>query len=201
MWIRTARFITAIVVIAFCGFAVATGWNFTRFSLITMDKSAENREERVRAWTAAPGVSAAAWKIVLPGLTATDSLRDGLSAVLSIKPLSSPDWLSFSGLQLSTDQPIEAVVESFELSMLTGPNEAEVMANRGIFGLSIWDVLPTRLKDRTVTDLVVGTVSSGGAITKLRTALSAEPEKVRSELRTRLLAEGLPPKDLKAIGF
>jgi hypothetical protein len=201
MWIRAVRFVAAIAVIGVCGFAVATGWNFTRFSLIAMDKSAENREERVRAWTAAPGVSEAAWKIILPGLTATDSLHDGLSAVLSIKPLSSPDWLSFSGLQLSTDQPIEAVVESFELSLLTGPNEGAVMANRGIFGLSIWDVLPARLKDRTVTDLVVGTVSSGQAATKLRTALAGEADNVRSELRTRLLAEGLSSKELEQIGL
>jgi hypothetical protein len=203
MWIRAVRFIAAIAVIGVCGFAVATGWNFTRFSLIAMDnKSAENREERIHAWTAAPGVASAAWKIVVPGLTATDSVRDGLSAVLSIKPLSSPDWLSFSGLQLSTDQPIEAVVESFELSMLTGPNEGEVMANRGIFGLSIWDALPARLKDRTVTDLVVGAVSSaGGATTKVRTALSGEPDNVRSELRTRLTAEGLSPKELEQIGL
>jgi hypothetical protein len=200
MWTRAVRFITAIVVIGVCGFAVARGWNFICFSLVAMDKSAENREERVHAWTAAPGVASAAWKIVLPGLTAADSLRDGLSAVLSIKPLSSPDWLSFSGLQLSTDQPIETVVKSFELSMLTGPNEAEVMANRGIFGLSVWDALPAHLKDRTVTDLAVGTIAAG-ATSKLRTALAAEPDNVRSELRTRLMAEELSPKELEEIGL
>jgi hypothetical protein len=201
VWIKSVRFVTAIAVIAACGFAAVSGWHIMCFSLIAMDKSLENREERVHAWTAVPGVAAAAWKIVLPDLKATDSLRDGLSAVLSIKPLSSPDWLSFAGLQLSTNQPIEAVVESFELSLLTGPNEGEVMAKRGIFGVSVWDALPAHLKDRTVRDLVVGTISSARATSKLGTALSAELERVRSELRTRLLAEGLPPKDLKAIGF
>ena len=170
-----------------------------RFSLATMDKSAENRHERLHAWTAVPGVAATAWKTVLPDLTATDSLRDGVSAVLSIEPLSSPDWLWLSGLQLSTNQPIETVVESFKLSVLTGPNEGEVMANRGIFALSVWDALPAHLKDRTVTDLAVGSISS--AREKLGAALSAEPEKVRSELRTRLIAKGLSPKDLEQIGF
>ena len=189
---------TAIIVVGICGFAAARGWSIMRFSLVAMDKSAENRENS-HAWTAVPGVAAAAWKIVLPDLTATDSLRDGLSAVLSIKPLSSPHWLWLSGLQLSTNQPIETVVETLKLSMLTGPNEGEVMAERGIFGLSVWDALPAHLKDRTVTDLVLGTVSS--ARTKLETALSAETEKVRSELRTRLIAEGLSPKDLEQIGF
>jgi hypothetical protein len=201
MWIRAVRFIVAIAVIGVCGFAVARGWNFIGFSLVAMDRSAESRAEKVRPFTAVSGVAAAAWKAVLPAVAATDSVRDGYSAVLSIKPLSSPDWLSWSGLQLSTDQPIETVVESFELSMLTGPNEGEVMANRGIFGLSIWDALPARLKDRTVTDLVVGIGSSAGATTKLRTALSGEPEKVRTHLRTRFLAEGLSPNELEQIGF
>ena len=198
MWIRAVRFVIAVAVIGFCGFAAARGWSVIRFSLATMDKSAENRGE-LHAWTAVPGVAAATWKIVLPDLAATDSLRDGLSAVLSIEPLSSPDWLWFAGLQLSTNQPIETVVESFELSMLTGPNEGEVMANRGIFALSVWDALPAHLRDRTVTDLALATISS--ARTKLETALSAETEKVRSELRTRLIAEGLSPKDLEQIGF
>jgi hypothetical protein len=201
MRIRAVRFLTAIAVIGICGFAVARGWSIVGFSLVMMDKPSESREERVRAWTAVPGVASEAWKAVLPTLSSTDSVRDGYSAVLSIKPLSSPDWLWLSGLQVSTDRPIETVVESFELSMLTGPNEGEVMANRGIFGLSIWDALPARLKDRTVTDLVVGIASSAGATTKLRTALSGEPEKVRTQLRTRLLAEGLSPNELEQIGF
>jgi hypothetical protein len=199
--IKTARFVTAIAVIAACGFATARGWNIMRFSLVAMDKASENREERVHAWTAVPGVAAAAWKIVLPDLKATDNVRDGLSAVLSIKPLSSPDWLWLSGLQLSTNQSIETVVESFKLSVLTGPNEGEVMAARGIFGLSVWDALPAHLRDRTVTDLAAGTISSARATTKLRTAFSGEPERVRTELRTRLLAEGLSPNDLEQIGF
>jgi hypothetical protein len=201
MWIRAVRFITAMAVIGVCGFAVATGWSIVRFSLAMMDKSPESRAEKVRPFTAVSGVAAAAWKAVLPAVAATDSVRDGYSAVLSIQPLSSPDWLSWSGLQLSTDQPIETVVGSFELSMLTGPNEGEVMANRGIFGLSIWDALPARLKDRTVTDLVVGTVPSAQAATKLRTAFSGEPDNLRSELRTRLQAEGVSPKALEQIGF
>ena len=50
------------------------------------------------------------------------------SSILSIEPLSSLDWLSLSGMQLVTDQPMEQVLGSLELSMLTGPNEGYVMA-------------------------------------------------------------------------
>jgi hypothetical protein len=197
MWMRAVRFMTAIAVIGICGFAAARGWSIMRFSLVMMDKSSENREETVLTWTAVPGVASTAWHAVLK--STINFQRDGLAAALSIKPLSSLDWLWLSGLQLATDQPIDTVLESLELSMLTGPNEAGVMAERGIFGLSVWDALPEHLKDRTLTDLALGTISSARA--KLETALSAEPEKVRSELRTRLIAEGLSPKDLEQIGF
>ena len=84
---------TAITVIGICGFAAARGWSIVHFSLTTMDiVSSENREEAVRAWRTVPGVATAAWqaeltgKINPPDLKAANSRRDGLAAILSIKP-------------------------------------------------------------------------------------------------------------------
>src|SRR5262249_19660390 len=134
-------------------------------------------------------------------LQAAISRRDGLSAVLSIKPLSSLDWLWLSGMQSATDQPIDTVLEALTLSVLTGPNERDIMAERGIFGLSLWDALSPDLKDRAVTDLAVGAMSLERARFELRAVLSTELETVRNELRTRLLAEGISQKDLEQIGF
>ena len=178
-----------------------------RFSLVMMDKSSENREETVRAWTAVPGVGSAAWqgelmgKINQPDLKTADNQRDGLSAILAIKPLSSFHWLWLSETQLAMNQPTDTVLETLRLSMLTGRNEGAVMAARGIFGLSLWDALPPDLKDRAVTDLAAGIMSSDRARSELRAVLSTELETVRNELRTRLVIEGLSPKDLEQVGF
>ncbi len=203
---------TAIAVIGICGFAAARGWSIVHFSLTTMDiVSSENREEAVRAWRTVPGVATAAWqaeltgKINPPDLEAAISRREGLSAILSIKPLSSFDWLWLSKMQLATDQTMDRVLETLALSTLTGPNEGKVMAERGIFGLTLWDALPPHLKDRTVSDLAAGTILAVGSISaarsELRAVLSTELETVRNELRTRLVIEGLSPKDLEQVGF
>ena len=156
-------------------------------------------------WTAAPDVASAALqaelreKINTSDPKAANSRREALSSILSIKPLSSVDWLSLSGMQLVTDQPMEQVLESLKLSMLTGPNEGYLMAERGIFGVSLWESLSPDLKRRVAIDLAAGEISGNE---KIRAVLSAEPERVRNELREALLATGLSPKEIEQrLGF
>ena len=48
---------------------------------------------------------------------------------------------------------MEQVFDSLELSVLTGPNEGYIMAERAIFALSLWERLPPDLKSRVATDL------------------------------------------------
>ena len=49
---------------------------------------------------------------------------------------------------------MEQVLGSLKLSVLTGPNEGYVMAERGIFGVSLWESLSPDLKSRAAIDLV-----------------------------------------------
>jgi hypothetical protein len=85
--------------------------------------------------------------------------------------------------------------------MVTGPNEGYVMADRGIFGVSLWERLPPELKRRVAVDLAVGevTVVWNG---KFKAVLSAKSEPVRNELRAALLATGLLPQEVeRRLGF
>ena len=129
-----------------------------------------------------------------------------LALILSIKPLSSFDWLSLSNMQLAMDQPMEDVLASLKLSMLTGPNEGYVMAERGVFGVSLWESLSPDLKSRVARDLVLALFPrnriEGEASGKLRAVLSAKPERVRKELREALLTTGLSPEKIEQkLGF
>ena len=138
-------------------------------------------------------------KINISDQKAANSRREALSSILSIKPLSSVDWLSLSGWQLVTDQPMEQVFESLELSMLTGPNEGYVMAERAIFGVSLWERLSPDLKRRVAIDLAAEEIAGNE---KFRAVLSAQPERVRNELRAAMLATGLSPKEIEQrLGF
>jgi hypothetical protein len=205
---RSIRLVTAIVVIGICGFSIAQGWTIIRFSVETMNgDSPEKRTEITQTWGTTPGLASRALRAVLADkIDITDQKaakeqREALSAILSIKPLSSRDWLSLSGLQLVTDQPMDDVLESLKLSMLTGPNEAYVMVERGNYGVSLWESLSPDLKRRVANDLLPvlspRTPAEGAEAGKLRALVSAQPQRVRRELREALLATGLSPNEIE----
>ena len=207
------RLVTAIAMIVICGFSVAQGWRIVHFSLAMENiDSSEKRAEIINTWTAVPGLASRAMRADLTDAInpsdpkAANRRRAALSAILSIKPLSSIDWLSLSGMQLVTEQPMRQVLESLKLSTLTGPNESYVMAERAIFAVSLWDVLSPDLKSRVALDLAPlissRTPAEGAETGKFRAILSAEPEQVRTELREALLATGLSPKEIEQrLGF
>jgi hypothetical protein len=195
------RSLTAIVVIGFCGFAVARGWNVLHFSVAMANiESSERRAETARAWTGLSGVASAALKTELEDKydqsdwKASNKRLDDLSALLTVKPVSSIDWLSLSRLELLTAQPRTQILASLLLSWATGPNEGYVMAERGTFGLSLWEVLPEDLRSRVVADLARVEITESG---KFKTALSTKPEAAQKEIRAGLLALGLSPKEVE----
>ena len=196
------RFWTAIVLIGICGFAVARGWSIVLFSVAA--DALKNPAEIAQAWSSTPGVASTALetevtdKIDPSDLTAANNRREQLSAILSIKPLSSYDWLSLSGMLLVTDEPMQQVLESLALSVLTGPNEGYVMAERGIFGVSLWESLSPDRKNRAAMDLAMGRIAVLGEVReRLRVVLSSKTEQVRSELKNALLATGVSPKEIE----
>src|SRR5262249_9437324 len=155
------RLFTAIVLLGICGFSVAQGWTIIRFSAETMNgDSPEKRTEIAQTWGTTPGLASRALragladKIDIADRKAANEQREALAAILSIKPLSSRDWLALSGAQLVTDQPMDDVLESLKLSTLTGPNEGYVMVERGIYGVSLWLSLSPDLKSRVANDLL-----------------------------------------------
>jgi hypothetical protein len=199
------RLWTAIVVIGICGFAVSRGIGIVRFSLAMASvNSPEMRAEMANTWSSTSDVASTAlqadltYQINPSDRKAADRRRDEISSIILIRPMSSYYWLSLSGLQLITDQPMEQVFDSLEMSMLTGPNEGYVMADRRIYGVSLWQRLSPDLKRRAAVDMAVGEITDG----KFLAVVSAQPEEVRKELREALLATGLSPKEVKErLGF
>jgi hypothetical protein len=200
------RFWTAITMIGICSLFVARGLSIVQFSLATANiGSSERRAETLHAWAAVPGIASAALQSQLTeqidpsDSKAANSRREGLSAIVSIKPLSSMDWLLLSGMQLITDQPMEQVLSSLLLSTMTGPNEGYVMADRGTFGASLWEDLSPDLRRRAAMDLVAGEMPQSA---KFQAVLSTKSERIQNDLRAAILATGLSPKELeRRLGF
>lgn len=198
------RLWTAIAIIGGCGFSIVQGWGIARFSLANVHAS-ESRAQILSTWAAVPGLASTALQTQLGGsidpsdLQAANDRREVLSAILKIRPLSSIDWLSLSGVQLITDQPMQQVLGSLLLSMMTGPNEGYVMADRGIFGTSLWEDLSPDLRRHAAMDLVTGEIPQDG---KFRAVLSTKSERIQNELRAAILATGLSSKQVeRRLGF
>jgi hypothetical protein len=204
------RLLTAIVVIGICGFSVARGFGIVHFKLaMAKVDSLEARAEIANIWGAAPDVASYALRADLSNQIdpsdqkAADHRRQTVSALVLIEPLSSYDWLSLSGLQLIIDQPMDQVFDSLELSMLTGPREGYVIAQRRFFGVSLWERLSPDLKRRVASDVAVGDISESDPNSyKFQGFVSAQPVQARNELREALVAEGLSPKEIEnRLGF
>jgi hypothetical protein len=198
------RFCTAIVVIGICGFAAVWGWNIAHFSLAMMNDDPAKKRAEAGAWAGVAGIAANARqaemmdKIDPSDLTAANEGLETLSAFLSVKPLSSYHWLLLASMEFATAQRMDDVLDALTLSALTGPNEDYIMVQRAIFGLSVWEELPADLKKRVVADLSAEKITDNP---NFRGVVSGRPQEVRNELRTALLAEGLPPKDVERLGF
>jgi hypothetical protein len=198
------RFWTAIAVIGICGFAAISGWNIAHFSLAMRDVDALKMRVEARAWTSVAGIAANARqaemmdKINPSDVTAANERLEVLSALLSIKPLSPYHWLLLSGVEFATAQRMDDVLDAFTLSALTGPNEDYVMVERGMFGFSVWEDLPPDLKTRVALDL---TAEKDPRNPRFRVVVASKPQEVRNEVRTALLAQGIPLKDVEWLGF
>jgi hypothetical protein len=201
-----SRFWTSMVMIALCVVALTRGFSVLHFSvaLAKVDPT-ETRAKTMGAWTSVPGVASTALGTALADQfdpsdwKAANQRRDELSALLAIEPLSSNDWLAFSRMQLATAQPRAQILGSLLLSWVTGPNEGYVMGERGVFGLTLWEILPPDLKARVTADVAKAEIGESG---KFRAVLSTKPEAVKNEIRNALLASGLSPKEIETrIGF
>ena len=207
------RLLTAIVMIGICGFSIVRGFGIVRFSLAMANvDSSEQRAEIVSSWSSVPDVASRAlradltYQINLSDQKSANRRRQTLSALVSIKPMSSYDWLAVSGLQFVTDRPMEQVFDSLELSMLTGPNEGYVMGERAAFAVSLWERLPSDLKSHVAIDVAgmmdTRTPEEGAEVGKLQAVLATQPEWVRNELREAVVATGVSPKEIeKHLGF
>jgi hypothetical protein len=207
------RLLTAVVMIGICGISVARGLGIVHFSLAKANvDSSEKRAEMVKTWGSAADVASSAlradlgYRIDPSDRKAADRRRKTLTALVLIRPMSSYDWLSLSGLQLITDQPMEQVFASLELSMLTGPNEGHVMGERAVFALSLWERLPADLKIHAAADvaamMLTRTPAEAAEVGRFRAVLATEPDWVRNELREALVATGASPREIeKHLGF
>jgi len=197
------RLLTAVVIIGICGFSVARGLAVAHFSLaLARIDSSEKRAEVVDRWSAAPDVASRALQADL-AYHIDPSDQKAANHCIGFDQANVVVRLALALGFTITDQPMEQVFDSLELSMLTGPNEGHVMGERAVFAVSLRDRLPADLKRHAAVDVAFPrTPEEGAEIGKFQAVLATEPEWVRNELREAIVATGVSPKQIeKHLGF
>jgi O-antigen ligase len=190
--VRGARFVTVMVVAA-CGLLIWKGWEIVGFRLA--QARAQDRPQAAKAWTSVPGIASYALDAVVSApLEAINPQTvahrlDEIGALLSVRPLASQHWLSLSAMRRLAGQPIEKVLAPLRLSFSTGPNAGEVLLQRAMFCLSLWEDLPADIQWRVAKDLAVPGFSDPDKA-KLRTVISSQPQSVRTSVRDLMREQG-----------
>jgi hypothetical protein len=207
----TVRLLTAALIIVVCGFAVLCGWNIIEFSRAQARvASHEAAADTLRPWIGFPGLSVAALDASLKDETAATGPANlkartrQLARLLAAKPFSPAGWVSLAGTWLAAGEPDKRVLAALTMSRLTGPNEGEVMWQRGIFGLLEWDILPPAAQSRAARDiagpLTAGIVNDTGMKIAER-VLDGKSVDTRAQISRLLRKQGVSSAQLDRLGL
>jgi hypothetical protein len=209
--LRPARLLTTLAVVGLCTFAIIRGWSVTRFAAARGDLGFDAaRAESLRGWVGTPGLGGEALTASLAPLTdpvdaqSARSRATDLTGLVSVRPLSSQDWLSLAAMRLVAGQPQKEIIAALEMSWLTGPNEGPVMAQRGLFGLLQWEVLPEDVRKRALDDLAAAILASAaddGDLFTAKKVLSAKSPEARRLIAALLKVDGVSGTQIARLGL
>jgi hypothetical protein len=203
---RSLRTSTALVVIGLCALAMSRGWSMVQFSQARAGLApGEPAANRLAAFAGAPGLAVAALEASETPVAGTADQAgakkriDELTAVLSLRPMSSINWLTLAGMRLVTGQPPDKVLAALGMSSLTGPNEHAMMYQRGVFELLQWEALPNDFRKRAIRDLSGAMLSGNWGDSHRRAvveALTGQSDETRRDIGDLLRGAGVADSEL-----
>ena len=195
MHIPITRILAAFAIIGLCALALLRGWDIVRFSVAEANLgSDENRSKTLHPWLNVPGLAFAARQSALSAVvewsdkSAAIRRRDEQMEILAVRPLSPDYWLLLSDMRLVTGEDPNKVVQALDISALIGSNEGYLMDQRGMFAVSIWEMLPLEAKQRGARDIAaikLSDIQKG----RFREILSEKSDSVREDIKHNLKAD------------
>jgi hypothetical protein len=205
------RLLTTVAILGLCSFAIVRGWGIVWFVDTRAHFAAhETGGEEIRSWDKTPGLRGTALQTSLTkiaDMTDADGARkraDDLTALLSVRPLSSVDWLSLSGMRLVAGRNETEVLSALEMSWVTGPNEGSIMLQRGVFGILLWETLPPDARRRVIDDVagaILGTPIGDSELNQVKNVLSEKSVDIRQEIASLMQAGSVPASKLAHLGL
>jgi hypothetical protein len=200
-----SRIATAGIWILLSGAAAIEGVNLIGFGMA--QQGFADQPAQAGSWSETEGVGslALAARLQRPkkGEAELDPAdrRGILGDLLAVKPLSPEHWLQLASVMLAEQKPQPQIEAALLLSGVTGPNEGStVLSQRAVFGVSLWENLSPVLQHRVAADLA-GAPLNETDLTNIRVLLATKPEPVRDRIRETLLAQGISPAGIVAMGL
>ena len=191
--LRSWNFWTVLVVSGLAFFTIARALPVARFGWNEALVDAQNADARLRLFVDAPAIGGMArrdlWQIV-PSTDPAQASED-LGALLGRAPIAGREWVDLARARLVTGARLEQVASALAVSVVTAPNESQVMAARASFGLPLWASLPPDSRRGLVGDLLGGWGDlAQNDRDSLRAIFAAGPVRSRQEVLGALLLSG-----------
>lgn len=205
MRLRGLRMPTILVVTACCGWAVVQGIDIVWFQIDAQRTAAgDRRGDGLQAWAGTTGLASLALQagsraqVDFADVNRLQQRHDRLAALLAVRPAAARSWIALAELRHALQQPPARVASAFQMSALTGPNEAGTMYQRALFGLLRWENSVPALRARAVVDFCGLTVFDPS---QFRIVLATKTGDVRAQIRDRLTDHGCAARLVTAIGL
>lgn len=104
-------------------------------------------------------------------------------SILSVRPMAAQAWILLAGTRLLSGQPIDKAAFALQTGLMLAPNEDDLIAERLVYGLIIWESLSPSAKERIALDL---SIAGGAEIEKIRPIIAQKDMAMRKDIRARL---------------
>jgi hypothetical protein len=208
-----ARILTTLFILCACLSTMWLGSEIVRFR-VAQERISDptERAKSLQDWKSIGGLSISAReaKLALPidqsGASGIEKRIEDLRDVLALRPLASEDWLFLARELFVKGKSVDKALIALNMSVLTGPNEGSIAAQRAALSISHWEVLNDDQKAHAVADLR-GAVEMGDYVpqfkkNELRKVLGSLSLDVRRNIRMRLVEiYGLSDQQITSIGL
>ena len=192
------KFVTALLILLASAFAITKGFEVVGFSIATRRAvSDEDRSDAIKPWMTTSGLSYAAREAHLRAVAgsknppSTADVGEEIAAILAARPLSSTYWISAAALSFSMGRS-ERAKKELMMSIVTGPNEGEVMGRRGAAAVLLWEILPDDLRQSAVSDLALVNLTPGERA-QIAYGIGMQSPQARQRIKETLVSSGKIP--------
>jgi len=179
--------VTSVFVAAIAGASLAYGVELTRYEAAEFS-AGEVSSEVAASFSDFAGLSGRAQRALTPAYALATASVSEIEAVLAVEPTNGAYWIALAKTLDDGGASQASVLSALHMSEAVEPREAETMARRVVFILSLWEKLPEADQQLAIAHLVERAANApGGAHERVVRTLAAKSEATRAAIKKALI--------------